>query len=352
VQDGPYDWEPVITRPDPMTEEEREAWLDALDEPFDPEEYPDPEGPPPPGEDELTAEEIAGIGEAAEAEARAAADGARLGATGALAAIAALAGRRGPGQPGSARVFPGESGSRAAAFGSGLALDVMPACPDLAMLADAAAGDDDTYEGASDDELIGVLSAWDRLEAHMAARKLAAAAELIRRHPEPGCPPEGPARMPAACAEFTGAELAYALAESRSRADDLLTLAQTLEVRLPGTRAALRDGILRLDKAWIIACATTMLDPGEAGKAEAMVLGRAGRLTPGGLRAAIARGHRRRPGEGPQAARGRGPGRPGAALGRGLRERRADGPGTPPGRGSVRRSADHRLGPSAQGGRP
>jgi len=64
MQDAPYDWEPVITRPDPMTEEEREAWLDALageDEPFDPEEYPDPEGPPPPGEDELTAEEIAGI---------------------------------------------------------------------------------------------------------------------------------------------------------------------------------------------------------------------------------------------------------------------------------------------------
>ena len=40
-------WEPVITRPDPMTGEEREAWLDDLaeeDEPFDPEEYPDPEG--------------------------------------------------------------------------------------------------------------------------------------------------------------------------------------------------------------------------------------------------------------------------------------------------------------------
>ena len=47
MQDAPYDWEPVITRPDPMTEEEREAWLDALageDEPFDAEEYPDPEG--------------------------------------------------------------------------------------------------------------------------------------------------------------------------------------------------------------------------------------------------------------------------------------------------------------------
>ena len=133
-------WEPVITRPDPMTEEERQAWLDALDEPFDPEEYPDPDGPPPPGEDELTAAELAEIGEAVEGEARAAAAAARAGTAGALAAIAALGGRRGPGQPGSAQVFPGESASRAAAFGSGLALDVMPGCPDLALLADAAAG--------------------------------------------------------------------------------------------------------------------------------------------------------------------------------------------------------------------
>ena len=284
-------WEPVITRPDPMSAEEWEAWLDHLteDEPFDPEEYPDPDGPPPPGEDELTAEEIAGIAETTEAEARAAAAAARSGTTGALAALAARAGRRGPGQPGSARVFPGESSSRAAAFGTGLALDVMPGCPDLALLADAAAGDDDTYDGASDDELIGVLCAWDRLEAHMAARKLAAAAELIRRRPEPGCPPEGPAQMPAACGEFTAEELAYALAEHRGRAEELLTIAAALESRLPGTRAALRDGIIRLDKAWIIACATALLDPEEARAAEAMVLGRAGRLTPGGLRAAIAR---------------------------------------------------------------
>ena len=95
---GEPDWEPVITRPDWMTEDEREAWLDHLaeeDEPFDPEEYPDPDGPPPPGEDELTLEEIAGIGEATEAEARAAADAARSGTAGALAAIAAYGGRRG-----------------------------------------------------------------------------------------------------------------------------------------------------------------------------------------------------------------------------------------------------------------
>ena len=49
------------------------------------------------------------------------------------------------------------------------------------MLADRAAGEGDCYAGASDDELTGVLCAWDRLESHAAARKLAAAAELSRR---------------------------------------------------------------------------------------------------------------------------------------------------------------------------
>ena len=93
-------------------------------------------------------------------------------------------------------MFAGESCSRAAAFGTGMALDVMPGGPELALSADAAAGDDDSYQGASDDELVGMLCAWDRLEAHAAARKLAAAAELIRRRPEPGCVPEGPGRMP------------------------------------------------------------------------------------------------------------------------------------------------------------
>src|SRR2546428_3565275 len=127
------DWEPVVNRPDWMTEEEREAWLDALaeqDEPFDPEEYPDPEDcAPPPGEDELTAEEIAGIGEVTEAEAGAAAEAVRLGATGALAAIAASAGGRGPGQAGSARRWPGGSPSRGAGVGGRLGLGFLPGCP-------------------------------------------------------------------------------------------------------------------------------------------------------------------------------------------------------------------------------
>src|SRR5258705_297669 len=53
---------------DPMTAAEREAWLDRLceadDDPFDaPGEYWDPEAcAPPPGEDELTGQELAGLG--------------------------------------------------------------------------------------------------------------------------------------------------------------------------------------------------------------------------------------------------------------------------------------------------
>jgi hypothetical protein len=96
---------------DPMTAAEREAWLDRLcaqdDDPSDqPEEYWDPEScAPPPGEDELTAEELAGIDEAVADEL--------------LALDAASTGRRGPYQVGSARVFPGESASRAAGSAPG-----------------------------------------------------------------------------------------------------------------------------------------------------------------------------------------------------------------------------------------
>ena len=69
----------------------------------------------------------------------------------------------------------------------------------------------------------------------------------------------------------------------------MLGLAHDLEVKLPGTAAAFRDGILRQSKVAIIARATAVLDPAEARAAEQLVLDRAGRLTPGALRAAIAR---------------------------------------------------------------
>src|SRR5690348_7636716 len=263
--DPGWDDDPAWSRPDPMTPEEREAWLDWVCEH---DELPDLDANED-GEDfaPLTAEELADAHE---------------GAAAGPAVWAAMAGRRGPGQPGSARVYPGESASRAASFGSGMALDVMPACPGLALSADAAAGDDDFYQGVSDDELLGVLSAWDRLEAHMAARKLAAVAELYRRNPGNDRQPEGPGRMPETYAEFVDDELASALAESRAAAGTLLDLARDLAARLPGTAAALRDGIISRYKAQLIAHATALLDKAESRTAEAAVLDRAGRLTRAG----------------------------------------------------------------------
>src|SRR3984893_9694325 len=141
---GPSEWDedPAWSRPDPMTAGEREAWLDRLcqldDAPADaPQEYWDPEScAPPPGQDELTPEELAGIAEAAADEM--------------LALDAASTGRRGPGQAGCGRVFPGESASRAAGFGVGMAWDVMPGCAQLGVAADAAVdggGPADSFSG-------------------------------------------------------------------------------------------------------------------------------------------------------------------------------------------------------------
>src|SRR5690242_18317503 len=158
---------------------ERETWLDRAREHVEPpldEEYADHEP--------LTAEELAEIGEAAADEL--------------LAVEAATTGRRGPGQPGSARVFPGESSSPAAAFGPGMVFDVLAGCAQLAVAADAAAADG-RFAGVSEGELAGLLCAWDRVEAHAAARKLAVVAELARRNPAPED------------AEFTADEIANAL---------------------------------------------------------------------------------------------------------------------------------------------
>ena len=191
--------------------------------------------------------------------------------------------------PGSAETFPGEYTSPAAGFAAGKPLDTAPGCAALASFLEDTAGDDDRYAGASDDELLGVICAWDRVEANASAGKHAAVAELIRRRPAPGAAPDGPAQMPESADEFTGRELGAVLGVSARDAGEMLDVAWYLDVNLPGTKAAFRAGILSRDKAAVIAAATALLDPGEARAAEAMVLGRAGSLTPGALRAAISR---------------------------------------------------------------
>ena len=260
------------------------AWCESVENQLDPDEE-EPDEDVAPWDVDLDAL-IAECREITAEEAALAARAARLGLPG---GTPIADGRRGPGQPGSAVRRPGEFASRAAGFGAGMLLDVMPGCGALAGFAAEAAGEDDRYEGACDDEVAGAVSAWDRVEAWAAARKHAAVAEFIRRRPRPGSPLEGAARMPEDWDESITAEVAGVLAESRHAADAMLGLAHDLEVKLPGTAAAFRDGILRQSKVAIIVRATAVLDPAEARAAEQLVLDRAGRLTPGGLRAAIAR---------------------------------------------------------------
>jgi hypothetical protein len=292
-------WEPVVTRPDPMTAEEWQACLECEPaEGSDPEECPDEEDDLNPDALDLTDTELAEIAEATRFAALAArqaygTEGAAPGADPAgvadalmAQAAAASARRRGPGQPGSARLLAGESSSRAAAFGTGMCLDVMPACQDLALLADQAAGPDDTYPGASDDELIGVLCAWDRTESHAHARKLAAITELRRRRPVPD-PPTSGREAGSAGEDYLADEIAHALGESRRAADGLAAVAEALDGKLPRTRAGLLDGTISPAKARITATATAPLDDDEARAVEDKVLDRAGRITPGSLRDAI-----------------------------------------------------------------
>jgi Domain of unknown function (DUF222) len=248
----------------------------------------DPDDAPPP---DVDYDELITEAERIRADqARAAEVAARLGLTAAMAADAAAAlGRRGPGMPGSAESFPAVYASRSSGFASGMPLDTAAGCLVLGQFAEEAAGPDDRYPDASDDELGGAICAWDRIEAYASSRKHGAVAELIRRRPAEGCAPAGPARMPEAVDEFVTKELASVLGETRTAAGDMVSLAQELELNLPGTKGAFRAGIVSQRKAAVIASATAHLDPAEARAAEDKVLDRAGTLTPPALRAAIQR---------------------------------------------------------------
>src|ERR1700678_1632264 len=207
---GPTD---KTSRPDPGTDPlpactpdglDHAGWAAAVASLADEEEPTDPELEDGPPDWEGMAAAIAEAREITAAEARDAEYAARMVADGGFGLVGAAPGARGPGQPGSAKSFPGEHASPAAAFGSGLALDIAPGCAVLAEFADAVAGEDDSYPGATDDEIIGLICAWSRTEAHAAARKLAAAAEFIRRRPAkdsaPNDPAENTARDPAKAA--------------------------------------------------------------------------------------------------------------------------------------------------------
>jgi len=72
-----------------------------------------------------------------------------------------------------------------------MVLDAAPGGVELALFAADAAGTGDRYDGATDDELVGAICAWDRTEAHAAARTGASADPGTRRINVPGRCPAG-----------------------------------------------------------------------------------------------------------------------------------------------------------------
>jgi hypothetical protein len=170
-----------------------------------------------------------------------------------LADEARRRGPRGPGLPGSAGRIPGVSSGPAGGFGAGGCLDTAPGSAVLHGFVERAVGSGRLGE-ASDDEVIGLITAADRAEAAACSLKHAAVAELLRRRPAPGAAVlESTAGMPEAYLDSASAEVKWALAETGQAADQMLGLAWDLEVKLPGTRALFRDGRLRHSKVVIIA---------------------------------------------------------------------------------------------------
>jgi hypothetical protein len=183
---------------------------------------------------------------------------------------------------------PGAWVGHAAGFAAGNLLDALPGGGTLTFFAELAAGEDNRYADLSDNELDGVIAAWGRSEAYACARRHAVVAEFIRRRAEPDCATDERSGMPQMWDEFAVDELRMLFAEHRGAAEELMSRSHDLTVKLPRTMALFLAGRLPESRVKIIVYATAPLDPAEARAAEQLVLGRAGRLTPGGLRHAIA----------------------------------------------------------------
>jgi hypothetical protein len=128
---------------------------------------------------------------------------------------------------------------------------------------------------ATADELLGIGRAWKALETWTFARKLGVVRELIRRHPlndrgEPGAAADG---LPDEWDPRLHHEVAAALGISLVAAGRLVSLAWTLEARLPGIGQALEDNQLDPPQVRMIADETSVLDDGPPiARAEAIIL--------------------------------------------------------------------------------
>jgi hypothetical protein len=184
------------------------------------------------------------------------------------------------------RTPPASSSGSGTGFESGGVLDTSAPSAMLAGLTDAVTRDGRLAE-LDDDELIGAMRAWKRLESWCSANLLTAVAELARRRPAERTAPAAPGEFPAQVSEFASDEVAAALTLTGQAASTCSDLSLDLATRLPATARAHHAGLIDYPRARLIAEATRILSDDDARRVEARMLPQAPEQTTGQLRAAV-----------------------------------------------------------------
>ena len=161
--------------------------------------------------------------------------------------------------------------------------DTCPPSAALAAVVEHLPGPERRCEGATDDELIGLLGRWDSLEAWAAAGKLGVMRELIRRRGRPGLGGHQPMHgdLPDQWHEGLAHEVSIGLGLSIRGADKLTCFAWDLQARLPGIGAALASGVISEWKARLISDELAVLDDEHAAEAEKLILDQIAGQPPG-----------------------------------------------------------------------
>src|SRR5579862_2692167 len=191
---------------------------------------------------------------------------------------------RDSGSPGGSAAGPRRD-PRLAGFAHDGPGDTCPPGPELAAVVAELSGPQWRCAGATDDELIGLLSRWDAIGSWAEAGKLGVVRELLRRRARSGLGGALPVHgdLPDRWEEGAGHEVSAALAISLRSADNLTCFAWDLQARLPGIGAALAAGILTAVKARIISDELKVLDDEQATQAEKLILDRLDGQTPAQL---------------------------------------------------------------------
>lgn len=157
-------------------------------------------------------------------------------------------------------------------FAKGGEWDACPPSAALTAVLEAASGPGWRCQGASREEMFGLLRQWQALESRAAAAKLGVLRALIRDDDQPLAGGGNHGDLPEGWTKSLTHDVALALAMPAVSAERLMWLAWDLEGRLPGIGGLLAAGTLTTSKAQAVDEALAQLSVGDAAAAEAMIL--------------------------------------------------------------------------------